>query len=112
LLDVISFGDHKPNRKSSDDGKRLEQQVDGKRTWPDGADKVTGRAAFMPTSQPGMLVVLGLRSPHPMPASNRSTSRKAALPGVKAVMTGHDLVEFPGQAGDPGIQTCASTVAT
>ena len=70
----------------------------GKRTpRPDGADKVTGRAAFgADFSQPGMLVGKVLRSPHPH-ARIRSINldKAAALPGVKAVMTSKDLVEFP-----------------
>jgi CO/xanthine dehydrogenase Mo-binding subunit len=70
----------------------------GKRTIrPDGEDKVTGRATFgADFSQPGMLVGRILRSPHPH-ARIRSINcdKAAALPGVKAVMTGRDLVEFP-----------------
>src|SRR5215510_574162 len=70
----------------------------GQRTIrPDGVDKVTGRAAFgADLSMPGMLVGKILRSPHPH-ARIRSINIQsaAALPGVKAVMTGRDLVEFP-----------------
>ena len=70
----------------------------GKRTpRPDGADKVTGRAAFgADFAQPGMLIGKVLRSPHPH-ARIRSikVDKAAALPGVKAVMTGKDLVDFP-----------------
>jgi CO/xanthine dehydrogenase Mo-binding subunit len=70
----------------------------GKRTIrPDGADKVTGRAAYgADTTMPGMIWGKVLRSPHPH-ARIRSidTSRAAALPGVRAVMTGQDIVEFP-----------------
>jgi CO/xanthine dehydrogenase Mo-binding subunit len=80
----------------------------GKRTIrPDGEDKVTGRANFAADhSQPGMLVGKILRSPHPH-ARIRSINLKkaAALPGVKAVMTGLDLVEFPWDKPAPlGIQ--------
>jgi CO/xanthine dehydrogenase Mo-binding subunit len=69
----------------------------GKRTIrPDGEDKVTGRATFgADFSQPGMLVGRVLRSPHPhahIKAIN--LAKAAALPGVKAVMCGHDLVPF------------------
>jgi CO/xanthine dehydrogenase Mo-binding subunit len=70
----------------------------GKRTpRPDGADKVTGRAAFgADFSQPGMLVGKVLRSPHPHARiKSINLEKAAALLGVKAVMTGHDLVEFP-----------------
>jgi CO/xanthine dehydrogenase Mo-binding subunit len=70
----------------------------GKRTpRPDGADKVTGRAAFgADFSQPGMLVGKVLRSPHPHARiKSIKFDKAAALPGVKAVMTSKDLVEFP-----------------
>ena len=70
----------------------------GKRTpRPDGADKVTGRATFgADFSQPGMLTGKILRSPHPHARiKSIDLEKAAALPGVKAVMTGKDLVEFP-----------------
>jgi CO/xanthine dehydrogenase Mo-binding subunit len=70
----------------------------GKRTIrPDGVDKVTGRAAFgADYALPGMLVGKVLRSPHPHARIKAINLEKAAaLPGVKAVMTGRDLVEFP-----------------
>ena len=60
---------------------------------PDGVDKVTGRAKFgADLFLPNMLVGRVLRSPHPH-ARIRSidTSKAAALPGVKAVITGDDL---------------------
>ena len=70
----------------------------GKRTIrPDGEDKVTGRAAFgADFTQAGMLWGKVLRSPHPH-ARIRSINldRAAAAPGVKAVMSGADLVDFP-----------------
>jgi CO/xanthine dehydrogenase Mo-binding subunit len=70
----------------------------GQRTIrPDGADKVTGRAAYAAdTTMPGMIWGRILRSPH---AHARiisiDTTKAAALPGVKAVMTGQDIIEFP-----------------
>lgn len=70
----------------------------GQRTIrPDGADKVTGRAAYgADTVMPGMIWARVLRSPH---AHARivsiDTSKAEALPGVKAVMTARDVVEFP-----------------
>jgi CO/xanthine dehydrogenase Mo-binding subunit len=80
----------------------------GKRTIrPDGEDKVTGRAAFgADFSQPGMLIGKVLRSPHPHARIKSINLEKAkALPGVKAVMTGRDLVEFPWDKPVPlGIQ--------
>ena len=70
----------------------------GKRTIrPDGEDKVTGRAAFgADFAQAGMLWGKVLRSPHPH-ARIRSIDldRAARAPGVKAVMSGADLVDFP-----------------
>jgi CO/xanthine dehydrogenase Mo-binding subunit len=70
----------------------------GQRTIrPDGADKVTGRAAYAAdTTMPGMIWGKVLRSPHPH-ARIRSinTSKAEALPGVKAVMTAKDIVDFP-----------------
>ena len=70
----------------------------GKRTIrPDGLEKVTGRAAFgADFSQPGMLYGRVLRSPHPHARIKAINFEKAlALPGVKAVMSGRDLVDFP-----------------
>jgi CO/xanthine dehydrogenase Mo-binding subunit len=70
----------------------------GQRTIrPDGVDKVTGRAAFAAdTTMPGMIWGKVLRSPHPH-ARIRSidTSKAEALPGVKAVVTSRDIVDFP-----------------
>src|SRR6201985_3588029 len=70
----------------------------GERTIrPDGADKVTGRAAFAAdTTMPGMIWGKVKRSPHPH-ARIRSidTSKAEALPGVKAVVTSRDVVDFP-----------------
>ncbi|MCE2426358.1 MAG: xanthine dehydrogenase family protein molybdopterin-binding subunit, partial [Pseudomonadales bacterium] len=70
----------------------------GKRTIrPDGEDKVTGRAAFgADFAQAGMLWGKVLRSPHPHARiKSIDLQRAAAAPGVKAVMTGADLVDFP-----------------
>ena len=70
----------------------------GKRTIrPDGEDKVTGRAAFgADFAQPGMLWGKVLRSPHPHARiKSIRLDRAAAAPGVKAVMSGADLVDFP-----------------
>ncbi len=70
----------------------------GKRTpRPDGVDKVTGRAAFgADFTLPGMLYGKVLRSPHPHAKIKSIKFDKAlALPGVKAVMSGKDLVDFP-----------------
>jgi len=70
----------------------------GQRTIrPDGADKVTGRAAYAAdTTMPGMIWGKVLRSPHPH-ARIRSidTSKAEKLPGVKAVVTAKDIVDFP-----------------
>jgi CO/xanthine dehydrogenase Mo-binding subunit len=70
----------------------------GERTIrPDGVDKVTGRAAYgADSTMPGMIWGKILRSPHPH-ARIRSidTSKAEALPGVKAVITAKDFVDFP-----------------
>lgn len=61
---------------------------------PDGIDKVTGRAVYgADVRLPGMLRGIVLRSPHAH-ANIRGidASRALALPGVKAVITGADLV--------------------
>ena len=70
----------------------------GKRTIrPDGEDKVTGRASFgADFAQAGMLWGKVLRSPHPHARlKSIGLDRAAAAPGVKAVMSGADLVDFP-----------------
>jgi CO/xanthine dehydrogenase Mo-binding subunit len=60
---------------------------------PDGADKVTGRAAFgADLNLPGQLVGRVLRSPHPHARIvSIDTVKAKALPGVKAVITGADF---------------------
>src|ERR1044072_4998178 len=70
----------------------------GERTIrPDGADKVTGRAAYAAdTTMPGMIWGKVLRSPHPHARiKSIDTSAAEAFPGVKAVMTAKDIVDFP-----------------
>src|SRR6201996_4969332 len=69
----------------------------GQRTIrPDGVDKVTGRAAFAAdTAMPGMIWGKVLRSPHPHARiKSIDTSKAEALPGVKAVVTSRDVVDF------------------
>ena len=68
----------------------------------DGADKVTGMARYSADlNLPGMLFGKVLRSPH---AHARiiaiDTSRAEAMPGVRAVITGADIVEPTGRASD------------
>ena len=70
----------------------------GQRTIrPDGVDKVTGRAAFAADStMPGMIWAKVLRSPHPHARiKSINTAKAEALPGVKAVVTAKDVVDFP-----------------
>jgi len=70
----------------------------GQRTLrPDGADKVTGRAAYAAdTTMPGMIWGKVLRSPHPHAKIKSINTKKAeAYPGVKAVITAKDIVDFP-----------------
>ena len=68
----------------------------------DGADKVTGRAKYGADYQTaGLLYGKILRTPHAH-ANIRSidTSKAAAYPGVRAVMTGEDLPETKNEDGD------------
>ncbi len=68
----------------------------------DGADKVTGIARYSADlNLPGMLYGEVLRSPHAH-ARIRSidTSKAEAVPGVRAVITGADIVEPTGRASD------------
>jgi CO/xanthine dehydrogenase Mo-binding subunit len=70
----------------------------GQRTIrPDGVDKVTGRAAFAAdTNMPDMIWGKILRSPHPHARIRKiDTSKAERLPGVKAVITARDVVDFP-----------------
>jgi CO/xanthine dehydrogenase Mo-binding subunit len=74
----------------------------GQRTIrPDGMDKVTGRAQFAAdTNMPGMIWGKVLRSPHPHARIKSINTKKAeALPGVKAVVTSKDVVDFPIEKG-------------
>ena len=70
----------------------------GKRTIrPDGEDKVTGRANFgADFAQPHMLWGKILRSPHAHARiKSINLERAAGAEGVRAVMCGDDLVDFP-----------------
>src|SRR5258708_20601215 len=70
----------------------------GQRTIrPGGAGKVTGGAAFTADTQmPGMIWGKVLRSPHPHARIRGiDTSKAEAVPGVKAVVTARDIVDFP-----------------
>src|SRR6201746_2018015 len=74
----------------------------GQRTIrPDGADKVTGRAAFAAdTNMPGMIWGKVKRSPHPHARiKSIDTTKAEALPGVKAVVTAKDIVDFTIEKG-------------
>src|SRR6516164_3163731 len=74
----------------------------GKRTpRPDGADKVTGRAAYAAdTNMPGMIWGKVLRSPHPHARiKSIDTAKAEKLAGVKAVVTAKDIVDFPIEKG-------------
>src|SRR2546430_6200336 len=74
----------------------------GQRTIrPDGMDKVTGRAQFAAdTTMPGQIWGKVLRSPHPHARiKSVDTSKAEALPGVKAVVTARDIVDFPIEKG-------------
>src|SRR5213076_2251137 len=74
----------------------------GQRTIrPDGMDKVTGRAQFAAdTSMPGQIWGKVLRSPHPHARiKSINTAKAEALPGVKAVVTSRDIVDFTIEKG-------------
>src|ERR1700750_785134 len=80
----------------------LDNKWIGQRTIrPDGMDKVTGRAQFAAdTSMPGMIWGKVLRSPHPHARIKSINTKKAeALPGVKAVVTSRDIVDFTIEKG-------------
>ena len=84
-------------------------RVIGRRTPKvDAIDKVTGRAQFgADISLPRLLVGQVLRSPYAHARITRiDTSQAAALPGVRAVLTGKDLPSVrPGTPGAPGSVT-------
>jgi len=63
---------------------------------PDGVEKVIGRAQYAAdTTMPGMIWGKVLRSPHPHAVIRGiDTSKAEALPGVKAVVTAKDIVDF------------------
>ena len=80
-----------------------EYNVVGKRPIrPDGADKVTGKAMYgADINLPGMLHGRVLRSPHAHARiKSLNTSRAAAYPGVKAVITGAELIQPSGRASE------------
>ena len=71
---------------------------------PDGADKVTGRANFgADFSMPQQLIGKVLRSPHPHARIvSIDTSKAEALPGVKAVMVGEDMIAMAHEMSQSG----------
>lgn len=71
---------------------------------PDGVDKVTGQANYgADFTLPGMLVGRALRSPHAHARiKSIDTSRAAALPGVRAVVTAADFPELPSEVAAGG----------
>ena len=80
-----------------------EYNVVGKRPIrPDGADKVTGKAMYgADINLPGMLHGRVLRSPHAHARiKSVDTSRAAAYPGVRAVITGAELIQPSGRASE------------
>jgi xanthine dehydrogenase molybdenum-binding subunit len=84
-------------------------RVIGRRTPKvDALDKVTGRAQFgADVTLPRMLVGKVLRSPYAHARIKRiDTSKAAALPGVKVIITGNDLPKLTlGAAGPGGVAT-------
>ena len=80
-----------------------EYNVVGKRPIrPDGADKVTGKAMYgADINLPGMLHGRVLRSPYAHARiKSVDTSRAAAYPGVRAVITGAELIQPSGRASE------------
>ncbi|HXC29325.1 MAG TPA: xanthine dehydrogenase family protein molybdopterin-binding subunit [Stellaceae bacterium] len=80
--------------------EKLELKVVGTRPIrPDGVDKVTGRANFgADMKMAGMLHGRVKRSPHPHARIVKiDTSKAAALPGVRAVVTAADFPEIPSE---------------
>ncbi len=91
--------DYKPNIVLSNE----EYNVVGTRpVRPDGADKVTGKARYSADiNLPGMLYGKILRSPHAHARIKKlDTGRAEAHPGVRAVITGADLLQPAGRASD------------
>ena len=92
--------DYKPNMVLTSD---KEYKVVGTRpVRHDGADKVTGLARYSADlNLPGMLYGKVLRSPHAHARIKSVDASKArAMPGVRAVVTGADIVEPTGRASD------------
>ena len=91
--------DYKPNIVLSNQ----EYNVVGTRpVRPDGADKVTGKAHYSADiNLPGLLYGKVLRSPHAHARiKSIDTSRAAAHPGVRAVVTAADLQQPSGRASE------------
>ena len=77
--------------------KRIFKQVGTRPNRPDGVDKVKGLALYgADLSAPGQLTARILRSPHAhAEIVSIDTSAAEALQGVKAVVTGKDLIAQP-----------------
>src|SRR5215468_11833312 len=71
---------------------------------PDGPEKVTGRVQYVADIKPrGLLHAKLLRSPHAHARIVRiDTSKAAAFPGVKAIVTADDLAESADRMVDLG----------
>ena len=91
--------EYKPNMVLSNQ----EYKVVGTRpVRPDGADKVTGKANYAADiNLPGMIFGKILRSPHAHARIKKlDTSKAAAFPGVRAIITSADLQAPAGRASD------------
>ena len=93
------------------DTKRIFKQVGTRPARPDGVDKVTGRALYgADLTAPGMLVGRILRSPHAHAEILAiDTSAAEAMVGVKAVVTGADLVAQDNQFMRDIQENCLAT---
>ena len=92
--------DYQPNMVLTSD---KEYKVVGTRpVRHDGADKVTGLARYSADlNLPGMLYGKVMRSPHAHARiKSIDTSKAEAIPGVRAIVTGADIVEPTGRASD------------
>ncbi|MGF1457145.1 MAG: xanthine dehydrogenase family protein molybdopterin-binding subunit [Alphaproteobacteria bacterium] len=101
---------HTPKTVTAERGDPPTRWIGQRIIRPDGADKVTGRADFgADLMLPGMLTGRVLRSPHPHARLvHIDTTRAAALPGVKAVVTGADFPDPDDglvDGGEAAIQT-------
>jgi len=98
MTDVLE----RPATAPLDDGRL--KVVGGRPIRPDGADKVTGKAAYgADFALPGMLVGKVKRSPHAHARIVSIDTRRArAVPGVKAIVTAADFPDLASEEYEAG----------